>query len=112
MEALVLDRPPNNWYDVRYQAYYSDFTGQSFLINPYTLVAERNRWKYKEIAQYVALASFRSYAYYATTQDKSLDLLHSPVGEDIINQNRLLSIKDGRVHFQYEEVTRRNLNGT
>jgi len=77
------------------------------LINPYTLVAERHRWKPREIAEYVALASFRSYAHYRATQDASLDLSHSPVGEDTINKNRLLEIREGRIYFKYEEVIRR-----
>ena len=102
-----MDKAPINRYDIRYEPYYRDFHGESFLANPYTLVAERKLWKYKEVAEYVALASFRSYAYYAATKDASLDLFHSPVGEDIINNNRLLKIKDGRIRFRYEEVTRR-----
>ena len=56
----------------------------------------------KEVAEYVGVASFRSYPMYLQTKDSTLDLLYLPISEDIIKANRLLEIKDGKVHFRYE----------
>jgi hypothetical protein len=97
--------PPLNKYDATYPFYLRDFSGKSFLVNIEKVLEEDFFYRPKEIAEYVALASFRNYAYYATTGDTSLDLLHSPVRQDIITNNRLLSIENDRVRFKYEEVT-------
>ena len=35
----------------------------------------------------------------------TLDLAHSPMGQDAINNNRLLRIDDGEIHFLYEDYT-------
>lgn len=77
------------------------------MLNPHELINNSFRYTPKEVAQYIGLASFRSYNDYRLTNDSSLDLLHSPMNEDAIKQNRLLRIKDGRVHFLYEEDTKR-----
>jgi hypothetical protein len=98
---------PKNRFDPLYHFYIRDLSGKSFLVNLPQLLEEDFFYKPKEIAEYVALASFRNYSYYATTGDTSLDLLHSPVRQDIIINNRLLSIENDRVRFKYEEVTRR-----
>jgi len=98
---------PRNRFDPLYHFYIKDFTGKSFLVNPRELLEEDFFYKPKEIAEYVALASFRNYSHYATTGDTSLDLLHSPVRQDIITNNRLLSIENGKILFKFEEVTRR-----
>lgn len=79
------------------------------MLNPHELIKYAFRWTPKEVAEYIGLASFRNYSEYRVTGDKSLDLFHSPVDQDTINQNRLLRIKDGRIYFYYEEdIERRN----
>lgn len=93
---------PRNRFDPLYHFYIKDFSGQSFLVNLDTLLEETAYYKAKEIAEYVGLASFRNYSYYAMTGDATLDLLHSPVQQDTITNNRLLAIRDGRVHFLFE----------
>jgi hypothetical protein len=100
---MVMQRLPKNRYDPLYKYYYEDFAGESFLLQPHKLLDEAFRYRPKEVAEYIGLASFRNYAYYCASKDATLDLLHSPVREDIINNNRLLSIRDGRVHFKYEK---------
>lgn len=77
------------------------------MLNPHELINYSFKWKPKEVAQYIGLASFRSYSEYSVTGDKSLDLFHSPVDQDIIQQNRLLRIVDDRVYFYYEEDAKR-----
>jgi len=87
-----------------YFAYIKDFSGKSFLVNPERLIEESAFYKAKEIAEYTALASFRNYADYTLTNKTTLDLLHVPVRHEIITNNRLLKIKDDKVHFLLEEV--------
>ncbi len=104
LRTLAGEIPRNKW-DPLYYYYVKDFGGKSFIVNLPKLLEEDFFYKPKEIAEYVALASFRNYSYYATTGDTSLDLLHSPVRQDIITNNRLLSIENGKILFKYEEVT-------
>lgn len=95
--------------DPEYSLKQKDFSGESFLRNPHELINNSFRWKVKEIAQYLGLASLRSYALYALTGDKTLDLFHCNVSEDTINQNRLLKLVDQKIYFYYEEdINRRN----
>lgn len=98
---------PKNKYDPTFRYYYSDYYGKSYLLNLQELLFNYFRWTNKEIAQYVGLASLRSYAHYLVAGDRTLDLFHTSVSEDIINKNRLLRIVKGRVHFYYEEVPNR-----
>ena len=107
LKAMTTQGLPQSVYDPIYKYYYDDFSGDSFLLQPTILLAEAFRYTPKEVAQYIGLASFRNYAHYCASKDATLDLLHSPVSEDTINNNRLLEIKDGRVHFLYEKSFRR-----
>ena len=103
LRAMTMTSLPRNLYDPLYNYYYDDFSGESFLLRPTILLHEAFRYRPKEVAQYIGLASFRNYAHYCVTRDTTLDLLHSPVHEDIINKNRLLRIENGRIHFLYEK---------
>ena len=47
-----------------------------------------------------------NYHEYVNTKDTTLDYLMCPISDDIINNNRLLEVKDGRVHFLFEETWR------
>jgi hypothetical protein len=58
----------------------------------------------KEVAEYAGVASFRNYHNYVNSKDTTLDLLECPISEDIIKANRLLKIKEGRIHFMFEET--------
>ena len=99
---------PRNHRDPLYRYYIKDLTGKSFLLNPHGLLENTYFYTPKEIAHYLGIASFRNLSYYQTTGDTSLDLFHVPVKHDIITNNRLLSIENGRVRFKYEEVTEEN----
>lgn len=105
----MIGEVPRNRFDPLYYFYCKDFSGSSFLVNPRELLANDYFYKPVEIAEYVALASYRNYSLYAAFGETSLDLLHSPVGQDIIIKNRLLSIKDDKILFRYEEVTKENI---
>lgn len=102
----LLGEVPKNRYDPLYHYYIRDFTGKSFLVNIGEVLENDFFYRPKEIAEYIALASFRNYSNYASSGDTSLDLFHCPVRQDIITNNRLLSIEDGKILFKYEEVTK------
>ncbi len=112
LKALTMQGIPISVRDPVYNYYYSDFSGESFLVDPYALWENKHKYTNKEVAEYMGLASYRSYAYYCATNDTSLDLFHSPLSEVTINKNRLLRIENGRVHFLYEKSHRRKKNGT
>ena len=100
---------PKSRFDPLYAYHQVDFSGDSFMLNPHELITYAFKWTPKEVAEYIGLASFRSYGEYTVTGDKSLDLFHSPVDQDIIKQNRLLRIVGNRIYFYYEEdIKRRN----
>lgn len=94
---------PYNQFDPIYRYYYRDFSGHSFLLHPERLLLERHKWKDKELASYIGLASFRNLGEYHATGKLTLDLAHSPVGQDAINNNRLLRIEDDQIVFLYED---------
>lgn len=78
-----------------------DFSGNSFILNPKPLFA--GRYTPKELIEYISMASLRSYANYRITGEVGLSLLHCPLQEETIDENRLLYIKDDKVMFIYEE---------
>ena len=105
VETMLSTSIPRNRFDPKYKYYYTDFSGHSFLINPERLLFHRDRYRDKEIADYIGLASFRNLGEYKATGKLTLDLAHSPIGQDIINKNRLLHIEGNDIHFLYEDYT-------
>lgn len=106
LKAMTQRELPRHVYDPVYKYYYIDFSGDSFLANPDALLVHRYKWKEKELADYIGLASFRSTGEYLATGKVTLDLSHSPMGQDAINKNRLLRIDRGEIHFLYEDYTK------
>jgi len=82
-----------------------DWSGNSFLLNPKGLLA--NRWRYKDvhIVQYIALAAKRNYGDYKALNKKYLDLYLVEDKLSIIKPNPLLQIKNGKIFFKFEEIT-------
>lgn len=105
LEAMLKVGMPRNRFDPLYRYYYENFEGHSFLVNPEALLMFRHKWRDKELADYIGLASFRSLGEYYVSGKITLDLALSPLGQDAINKNRLLRIIDGEVHFLYEDYT-------
>ena len=95
---------PKNYYDKTFKFYEKNFHGSSFLVNPKELLEKGRTYSDKEVAEYVGVASFRNSYEYTKTKDTTLDLIFCQVSEDTINQNRLLEIRDGKIHFKYEET--------
>lgn len=94
-----------NKYDPMWRYGSMDFSGTSYLIHPHPLLQYRYKWKDKEIADYIGLASFRNFAEYKVTGESTLDLVLCPLGQDAINKNRLLRIEKDKIHFLYEDYT-------
>ena len=97
---------PKNYYDKTFKFYKYKFGGSSFILNPKDLLEHGRGFSDKEVAEYAGVASFRNYHEYLKTKDTTLDFLMSPISEEIITKNRLLELKDGRVHFLFEETWR------
>ena len=97
---------PKNYYDKTFKFYKYRFGGKSFLKNPKDLLEVGRSYSDKEVAEYAGVASFRNYHYYVNTGDTTLDFLECPISEEVINTNRLLELKEGRIHFLFEETWR------
>ena len=67
-------------------------------------MTERLNYSNREAAEYVAVASYRNYLEYMKTGDAKLHLIDFPLFEEIINNNRLLHMEDGTIHFKFEEA--------
>ena len=104
LRIVTYKRTPKNYYDKTFKFYEKSFHGSSFLVNPVALLEKGRAFSDKEVAEYVGVASFRNSFEYAKTKDTTLDLIYCQVSENIINQNRLLEIRDGIIHFKYEET--------
>jgi hypothetical protein len=102
---LTFPHLPLNRYDSTYQLSLRDWSGDSFLLHPEKLIVHRKEFGDPELAQYVALASFRSYAEYKATGKTTLDMLLAPVGQKLIDYNRLLTRVNDQIYFCWEEVT-------
>jgi len=96
--------PRNRWDNINRWTHV-DWTGDSFLLHPEKIITNRSNFGDTELAQYVALASFRSYAEYEATRKTSLNLALSPVGLELIDNHRLLTRIDDEIFFCWEEVT-------
>ena len=105
MRIITFRITPKNYYDKTFRFYEKSFHGSSFLVNAEDLLQEGRAYSDKEVAEYVGVASFRNYYEYKKTKDTTLDLIFCQVSENTINQNRLLEIRDGKIHFKYEETS-------
>ena len=72
---------------------------------------ERKNYSNVEASIYIMVASYRNYLYYKNTGRTSLELIHLPFVEKIINKNRLLRMENGVVHFKFEDNAKEKHNG-
>ena len=103
IHLLTYKRIPASRKDKTYKYCGKSFLGDSFLLNPRQLLAERKNYSNKEAAEYIAVASYRNYFNYKQTGKTTLELIHLPVETTIVNRNRLLRIDNGLVHFLFED---------
>jgi len=104
VHMLTYPKVPSSYKDPTFKYYGQSFEGFSFLLNPKKLLAERLKYSNREAAEYVAVASYRNYLEYMRTGDAKLHLIDFPLMEEIINNNRLLHMEDGIIHFKFEEA--------
>ncbi len=103
VHLLTYKRIPASKKDKTYKYFGKSFVGDSFLLNPRQLLAERRNYSNKEAAEYIAVASYRNYFNYNRTGETTLELIHLPVETTILNRNRMLRIENGLVHFLFED---------
>ena len=103
VHLLTYKRIPASRKDKTYKYFGKSFVGDSFLLNPRQLLAERRNYSNKEAAEYIAVASYRNYFEFMQSGKTTLELLHLPVDTTIVNRNRLLHLKDGLIHFEFED---------
>ena len=112
LDMMVYKKIPYNSYDPIYKYRNKDFSGDSFLLQPEILLENSFRFEPKEVAIYVALAARRKLADYLAFGEKTLSIRHAPQLTNLIEENSLLYIDEvSRIHFVYEEATRRTKNG-
>ena len=104
LSHLTFRMTPENQEDFRYKISQEDWAGDSYLLNPSKIFIHRHQFTEREISEYVALASLRSYAEYKATRKTTLNLLECPVEEVQIKDNRLLSFWEREIYFCWEEV--------
>jgi len=87
----------------KYNKYlWADFTGDSYMLNPYELLTFSFKYTAKQLAQYIILASYRNYIDYKLLRDKTLDIRLSPITKKQLLKNPLLTIENNKIHFYYE----------
>jgi len=110
VKMMYLKEVPKNKYDKLYKFSTKSFIGTSFLVHPDVLLYNAYKHSFREIAQYLALASLRPYADYAITGETTLDLDLVEIPVELFYDNSLLYIEDDRLHFLYEEVKPENIH--
>jgi len=93
---------PKSKFDPMYGLSYTDWSGQSFLVHPERLLANRHVHTPRHIAQYVGIASYRSYNHYKITKQADLSVLGCPVSTEKFANNPLLEIVGDSIQFLYE----------
>ena len=111
IHILTYNRLPYSKKDPTYKYYGKNFMGNSFLLNPEGLLREAKKYGYMNASLYVMVASYRNYLYYKKTGRTSLELIHLPFVEKLINKNRLLRMEDGVIHFKFEDNAKGKTNG-
>ena len=107
MRWLTFKVVPSNRKDPLYRYISKNYEGDSFLVNAAPIFYEYKNYTTSEIMQYFSLASRRSYAKYIHEGSTTLDFLYTNIEEDAINNNRLLTLEDGLIHFKYEDARRK-----
>jgi len=95
---------PSNRKDTVYNYMQYNFVGNSFAVDLKPLFFEAKNYTAQERIEYLSLLSYRSFAIYMHDQIVTLDLSHANVGQDAINNNRLLTLIDDKIHFKYEDI--------
>lgn len=109
LRMLVHKQIPETRYDAIYKYSHTSFAGDSFLLYPHALLEQAHKYTYKEVADYLAAASFRLLASYKLNKIRTLDRVLLPFQSEeqvnsFIKNNRLLELRENKIFFKYEEV--------
>jgi len=80
-----------------------DFTGDSYLLRPDKLLQAFHNANQVDAANYLMLASRRSYAQFLMTGEYSLPLKHIAIPQTKLENNSLLEIVGTDIHFKLEK---------
>lgn len=95
--------PAGSWDPLsRYMS--QNFSGSSFLVNPYYLITEVSLGNEDPIhaAEYIAVASYRSIQDLLIYKLVGLPIRNVPFNISILKNNRLLKVEDDLILFKYE----------
>lgn len=101
---------PENKYDRIFELSKINFAGESFIVHPDILLFNAYKHEYREIAQYLALASLRPLGDYKATGKIDLDIYRVDIDYELIKDNSLLRIEEDTIHFIYEEVPKERIH--
>lgn len=79
--------------------------GMSFIINESTIIDNNRKLSDRQLAEYLGILSFRSYAEYKFTGDPSLDMQYLPtwIPKQVVEENPLIAINKSKLNF-IEEI--------
>lgn len=103
LRMLVEKRIPKNKYDKEYFYSQINFEGTSFLVHPERLLYNGYKYTFREMAVYTGVAALRPLPDFYATNKVTLDSILVP--EEAlphIYENRLLDIRENKIHFLYE----------
>ena len=104
MHWLTFMSLPQTRHDRIMKYIHYNFVGDSFAVNLKPFFFEAKNYTPQDRLQYLSLMSRRSFADYMHEKTVTLDLSHSDVSQDAIDNNRLLTLEDGLIHFKYEDI--------
>ena len=102
-KMLAENQIPQNMKDPIYKYKEKNFVGQSFILNSSDLIKAELKYSEKELAIYLALASYRNLAEYIAFTKISLDVIKLRIPVDLYKRNRLILIDGNVLRFKYEE---------
>jgi len=114
VRMIVQKQVPKNKFDPLFRYAGEDFSGESFLIHPDMLMYNAYKHSYKDIVQYLALASMRPIADYLATGILTLPIESTGMPAEIVHayaqQSDLMGIQNGSVLFRYEEMSEQTVH--
>jgi hypothetical protein len=110
-KMLVNKEIPENIFDPIFRYYSINFDGDSFLLNPDSLLYYSYKYSLQDITLYLALASLRPINDFINDGKVELELIKAPIDpRDYIKDKELIYVKDDIIHFLYEEVPDKELH--
>ena len=103
LRMLVEKRIPKNKYDKTFFYSQINFDGTSFLVHPERLLYDGYKYSLREVAVYTGVAAMRPLPDFYANNKITLDVILIPEEALIhVYENRLLDVKDDKIHFLYE----------